>query len=57
MIKYWLNCLSMILVSKQTVTQVTDTIPVIPPVSTDTVLRIHKPQPIFYATGRFDFIL
>ena len=55
MIKYWLNCLSIILISKQTVSQVTDTIPVVPPFSADTVLRITNLNPFF--TLQVDSIL
>jgi len=55
MIKYWLNCLSIILISKQTVSQITDTIPVVPPFSADTVLRITNLNPFF--TLQVDSIL
>jgi hypothetical protein len=55
MIKYWLNCLSIILISKQAVSQVTDTIPVITPFPADTILRITNLNPFF--TLQVDSIL
>ena len=56
MIKYWLCCISIILISaKQTVAQVTDSIPAIAPGAADTTLRITNLNPFF--TIQVDSIL
>ena len=55
MIKYWLHCLAIGMVSHQTVAQVNDTIPIAQAVLTDTTLRITNLNPFF--TLQVDSIL